>query len=68
VVVDIKTHYICECSRCKCYYQKQNHKRTSVIRKKTKEEQKYYKLGKGGEIKEDNGRHHTTIVEGTYYK
>ncbi len=67
VVVDIKTHYICECSRCKCCYQKQNHKRTNVPRERTKEEQKYYKLG-GGEIKENNGRHHTTIIEGTYYK
>jgi hypothetical protein len=67
VVVDIKTHYICECSRCKWSYQKKNHKLTNVPRERTKEEQKYYKLG-GGEIKENNGRHHTTIIKGTYYK
>jgi hypothetical protein len=48
-------------------FERQNHKRTNVPRERTKEEQKYYKLG-GGEIKENNGRHHTTIIEGTYYK
>jgi hypothetical protein len=35
--------------------QKQNHRRPSVLREKTKEELKYCRLG-GGEIEEGNGR------------
>jgi len=53
---------ICECSRCKCCYQKQNHIRTCVPRKRTTKK-KYYKLWKGGEIQEKNGRDHITILE-----
>jgi hypothetical protein len=54
-------------SRCKCCYKKQNYRGASGLKETTKKEQKYYKLG-GGKIKEENGKHHATITEGTNYK
>jgi hypothetical protein len=53
--------------RCKCCYKKHNQRRIGVPWEKTTKEQKYYKLWEGGEIKEDNGKDHTSILEGTNY-
>ncbi len=47
VVVDVKkNHYVSECSRCKCRYQKHNHMRIGVPRERIMEEKNYYGLGK----------------------
>ncbi len=37
-------NYKCECSRCKCCYQKQNHIRTCVPKERTTKKQRYYNL------------------------
>jgi hypothetical protein len=67
VVVEVKSHCRCECSRCESCYKKHNHKRTHVLGKRTKEEQRYCKL-RGGQIKEEYGKNHLVVAKGTNYQ
>ncbi len=61
VVVDVKIVITNVNVVGKCCYQKHNHKRRSVQRERTMEKQDFYELEKKGEIKEDDGRHHTNF-------
>jgi hypothetical protein len=61
VVVDVKIVTTNVNVVGKCCYHKHNHKRTNVPRKRTMEKKNFYELEKKGEIKEDDGRHHTKI-------
>jgi hypothetical protein len=47
---------------------KEKSQRKFFIRERTTKKQNNYELGEGTEILKDNGRHHTLIAKGTYYK
>jgi hypothetical protein len=44
----------------------ENHRRTSVLKERTKEEQRYCKLG--GNFFKNNGRDHLVVAESTNYQ
>jgi hypothetical protein len=61
MVVDVKIVTINMNIVGKCCYQKDNHKRASVLRERTMGKKNFYELEKKGEIKKDDDRHHTKI-------